>query len=168
MKPRRRIGLLVKGLIVIAVPLLYQLIYITFLFRWQREMNEAQRWVIHTKDVLAEVDALYRLLLGVQSDVRAYILTGNPIFDIDAAKVSAEVREQIRKMRAMVQDNPRQGERLSVISQRGQVLLDRYAFLDGLVDAGERDRAVNEASTLKGKVLLDALRVEMEAFRSEE
>ena len=50
MKPRR-ITILRKGLFLLALPLVYQALFIGVLLKRQHDLTEAQYWAMHTKDV---------------------------------------------------------------------------------------------------------------------
>ena len=55
MKPRR-ITILRKGLLVLALPLVYQALFIGLLLKRQSDLNEAQHWAMHTKDVIEKTE----------------------------------------------------------------------------------------------------------------
>src|SRR5205085_10167056 len=120
----RRVTILRKGLLVLALPLVYQALFIGLLMKRQFDHNEAQLAAVHTKDVLIQTDLVYRLLLLSQSNLRAYILTENEIFSKQLIDGTARIESELGKMETMVQDNPRQRERLQNVAARAKERLD--------------------------------------------
>src|SRR5690606_19563635 len=85
MKPRR-VTILRKGLLVLALPLVYQALFIGLLMKRQADHNETQRLAVHTKNVLLQTDEVYRLLLLAQNNLRAYVLTEDSAFADEALR----------------------------------------------------------------------------------
>jgi len=55
MKPRR-VTILRKGLLVLALPLIYQALFIGLLLKRQSDVGEAQNWAMHTKAVIEKTE----------------------------------------------------------------------------------------------------------------
>ena len=74
----RRMTILRKGLILIAVPLLFQLGFIALTARLRVENARAVDWAIHSKEVLALSEACRVGLLSAHGAIQGYILTRDP------------------------------------------------------------------------------------------
>ncbi len=64
-----------KGLILLAVPVCFQLVFFGALFKVEWDSEEAERWAVHTKEVIAQTETAYRLLEGA-AYVRRLVITG--------------------------------------------------------------------------------------------
>ncbi|HYY15217.1 MAG TPA: CHASE3 domain-containing protein, partial [Gammaproteobacteria bacterium] len=69
-----------KGLVLVAIPLVFQLGLIVLMVEMRQESREDYQWSSQTKVVLAEVANIFRRLVEVQSDIRGYIITSEPAF----------------------------------------------------------------------------------------
>jgi signal transduction histidine kinase len=167
MKPRR-ITILRKGLLVLALPLLYQALFIGVLLRRQHDHNEAQRLAVHTKDVLLQTDQVYRLMILSQSNLRGYVLTENEIFAAELAQCHREIRAEVKKLRTLLKDNPEQQERLAKVSEHVDHRLKYENGIVALYKEGNRERAVEEVRNITGRPIMEALKRELTAFLSVE
>ncbi|HEY3900253.1 MAG TPA: ATP-binding protein [Chthoniobacter sp.] len=167
MKPRR-ITILRKGLFLLALPLVYQALFIGVLLKRQHDLTEAQRWAMHTKDVIVKTEYIFRLLTGTQSDTRAYLLTGEERFAEDIALDERILSEEFPALRTMIRDNPRQEERFQKVLSSAQVRLDYQRTIMETMRKQGRERAQDEVKKLKGRELTQALRHAIEEFHAAE
>ena len=167
-RPKGRVTILRKGLMVLALPLLYQAVFIGLLLKGQRDLNNAQFWAIHTKNVIETADHLYLLLATQHSNLRAYILTSNPVFEDDMKSTQRNLRDAMQNLRALIKDNPTQKKRLDHIANLAQAQVEFQDQVIGEVRTSERDKAVTAVKTLKGKELMDELQSEIDSFRANE
>ena len=165
----RRASLLVKGLLVIAIPLIFELVFTATLLRRQSEYEEAQRWAIHTKEVLAKVDEVVRVLFETQGKLRGAIISeGDPIFDTDMVDVRARMQHSFAELHDLVRDNPAQAQRLTRIFTQFDALLTRYTDTNALLKNGGREEVVRRVKSLVGQKMTDALIADVDAFRATE
>src|SRR4051812_32471031 len=164
MKPRR-VTILRKGLLVLALPFVYQALFIGLLLKRQHDHSEAQFAAVHTKDVLLQADHVYQLLLLSQSNLRAYILTEHPTFSKQLEDGSQLIDPQLNKLLAMVQDNPRQQERFGQVSIRAKERLAYERTMAELVRKGDREQLQYHLKNLTGQPSMDALKEELRQFR---
>src|SRR5665213_4003585 len=66
--------LLQKGLILIAVPTLFQLIFFGVLLKMEWDEEEVGRWAVHAKEVIAQTETAYRYLMEANTFVRRVVL----------------------------------------------------------------------------------------------
>jgi signal transduction histidine kinase len=164
----RRVTILRKGLLVLALPLIYQALFIGLLLKRQNDLSEAQRWAMHTKDVIQETEYIFRLLVATQSNLRGYLLTGKESFPAEIARDDGALDAEFAKLRTMIQDNPSQQARYQQVWERAQARRDyqhkvvQMIQKDGL--AGARD----EIRSMRGSLLIDDLRTSIENFRAAE
>lgn len=164
----RRVTILRKGLLVLALPLLYQALFIGLLMNRQSDHNEAQRLVVHTKDVLTQTDRVYRMVLTSQNTLRAFVLSENNTFVEDLARNDQEIEQELGRLNAMVQDNPEQVARFRSVSQRAKEWLAFEQSMMALVQQGNLPKIQETVRNLRGQPYMDALSREIEAFRGTE
>ncbi len=164
----RRVTILRKGLLVLALPLIYQALFIGVLMKRQYDHQEAQRRAVHTKDVLTQTDRVYRLLLTSQSNLRAYVLTENEEFARAVADGENEIEAQLRELQGLLEGNPQQQERLRIIAHQTESRLQYERELVALIKNGEREKVKDEVLSLRGKSVMDTLSRDIEDFRETE
>ena len=167
MKPRR-VTILRKGLLVIALPLVYQALFIGLLLKRQSDQADAQHWAMHTKDVIEKTEHAFRLLVSAQSNLRGLLLTGNAAFTEEMKLDEKELGEEMGELKVLIQDNPRQQERFGRVLQSAQARLDFQHEIVARIGTLGREQAQDEAKTLHGKALMDTVRKVIEEFRGEE
>lgn len=163
-----RVTILRKGLMVLALPLLCQALFLGVLLKRQYGHNEAQLRAVHTKDVLLQIDLVYRLLLSGQSNQRAFVLIENDVFAEAMLSEEAEVGRQIKTLETLIQDNPQQQQRFRHIAPLIQARLDYQQEILAKMKSEGRETVVAEVHNLRGKHLMDALSREIKAFRQVE
>lgn len=88
---------------------------------WQGEQATAQqraanRWQVHTLEVLAEVGRFSTALSEVQRGARGYLLTGNPQCLVSYRAGLRATPDSLRRLQALTVDNPVQEGRLSAVA----------------------------------------------------
>ena len=157
-----------KGLILIAVPLLFQLGFIALTARLRVENARAVDWAIHTKDVLALSEACRVGLLSAHGAIQGYILTRDTAFADDLARREAASLAKLGELRGLVKDNQDQSRAAGLLAARGRDFLAYMKEGADLVRAGRLDltSAARRRGVSQGK--LDALERDFETFNREE
>src|ERR1700681_3095209 len=65
-----------KGLILLAIPLCFHLIFFSALFKVEWDGEDVEHMAVHTKEVIAQTETAYRCLLEGASYVRRLVITG--------------------------------------------------------------------------------------------
>ena len=99
-------GMLKKGLIVLAIPFLIQLVFLGILLKSQLANAEQQALAIHTKDVIAEVESLSRRQVTLRNNLLGLALSGDATVNPDDSLVG-EIRTHLTTLRGLVSDNER-------------------------------------------------------------
>jgi len=167
MKPRR-VTILRKGLLVLALPLAYQALFIGLLMKRQSDHHQSLHWVVHTKDVLMQTDTVYRMLLTSQSNLRAYMLTKDELFTRELAQGSQTIAAELGKLEHMVSDHPKQRDRFTRVFEKARARLDYESWIVGLSKNGEQERVQQELQNLTGQAIMEALSEEIALFRDSE
>ena len=137
------LGMFRKGLVIIAVPFLFQIAFVIGLFALQHDSERAQWWAIHTKQVIAQAEATSRALAEAQSAVRGLILTGNPRMSEDYARAAAEIPVAVRDLQDLVKDNAElQRPRADALAEQIGAYTAELAHTYELARAGRKDEAI--------------------------
>ncbi|MEP6672315.1 MAG: CHASE3 domain-containing protein [Chthoniobacter sp.] len=164
----RRVTILRKGLLVIALPLIYQALFIGLLLKRQSDLSTAQGWAMHTKDVIEKTEYIFRLLVSTQSDLRGYLLTGKDAFTEEMDRDEVLLARQFDELKIMIKDNPSQEARFQEVLESAQARLEYQHLVREMMRKEGTAHAQEEVKNLKGKDLMDGLRTDVESFRNEE
>jgi signal transduction histidine kinase len=158
-----------KGLILAAIPLLTQLVFLAMLFKMRQDQLQAQELAIHSKDVIAQTEGAFRLIMEARAAVRSLVLTGDLTFVSAWEKARREAPAQLRSLRNLLSDDPPQQARIDQILQQTEEALGR---LDAVVQVARlpetRSKAVAALSEPWALRFVDELRLKVDEFLSEE
>ena len=146
-----------KGLLLVAIPLVIQACFIGMLVHSQVELDNAQRWAVHTKEVIARVEEVYRRLLEGYTSIRILAVVRQPLDRqafprCDSNKMPARFDE----LRALVSDNDQQTPRVQLAAGQAETFRRWLVEEERLLQSGERGRALDGLDT--GARLLGKLR----------
>ncbi|MEA2694217.1 MAG: hypothetical protein QOJ16_3604 [Acidobacteriota bacterium] len=153
-----------KGLLLIAVPLVFQGIFLAILLANERASVEAENWALHTQLVIGQAESALRHLVEESNRVRGLVITGNPVF---AAK-PADLPDPIAELHRLVRDNPIQLHRVEALGVNAAGLASWVAELERLVRAGRASEAGERIRSLQGERLLKDAQAKITAFLAEE
>jgi signal transduction histidine kinase len=161
-----RLTIFNQGLLLIAAPLVIQAVYIGMLIQTQAEAANAQRWAVHTKEVIAKVEEIYRELLEVYARIRISVVVDNPAVSQPIRHALEPMPKQIDELRALVRDNTSQQPRIDKIAKQSQTFIDWLVAQERLNQSGERGKALDELD--RGARLLEELRATTDLVLGEE
>ncbi len=90
-------------LLLILAGILY---FVVFTYQNIHRHKEASRWVNHTHEIIEDISAVRASLLHVESQLRGYVITSNPVFTKDYTDATATLRQEIRQLQIRTSDNP--------------------------------------------------------------
>ena len=144
-----------------------------------KAVEEDQRWVRHTTEVLQRIGEAGTSLAEAESNARAYRLTGDAGFLEAYRSAATQLYQSLASLRALVRDNARQLARLGeldpIVAQRLEALEALIARESGV--AARQDAAVSRLQEIskrhaeRSRELLAALRheeLQLLARRSEQ
>jgi signal transduction histidine kinase len=156
-----RLTIFKKGLILIAVPLLFQLVFIALLADMQESNAQAVRWSIHSKEVLQQTQVLLRNLLEMGTGMRGFILAADA--DLKAAydRGAEQVPRDVVELEHRVADNPAQVAQVQEIARTIRDFMDWHAETLRLSAAHQQDQAIARArspeSGRRQQAIVDAM-----------
>lgn len=104
--------------------------------------REAERWYVHTLNVLIATGDLRASVYSALRGERGYLLTGDPNFLHYFEDGRAQTIAVAKRLEGLTVDNPRQGENLALLDSD---LTDYYQFLAGTIhlkQQGQADAAI--------------------------
>src|SRR5438067_8667074 len=128
-----------RGLVLVAVPLLVLLGFIALAVTIQHDAEEAQRWALHSRDVMARAEAIQRGLADAEAGVRGYILTGAPAFAAPYQQAARQLPSAMQSLVDSVRGDRSQSASAVRIGEAARAELDWLATLDTMMRAGKRD-----------------------------
>ena len=153
-----RCSILSKGLLLVAVPLLCQLVMIGFVIKSGRQEREADELVTKAQTTLQLSERLLKQLVDVETGCRGYVLTADPDFAEPLDLATQEVPNLVESLRALLNDTPAEKAELINIENNAARWLAFQAENVRLVKEGEQGQAIKRIATRIGKQQMDHLR----------
>jgi signal transduction histidine kinase len=163
-----KMTILKKGLILLAIPMIFQVAFLFVAFRSQADLIESQRWAMHTKDVIGKAESIYRRLIEGQGALRGLVLSGNLAKYEPVERSVREVPQSLEELKALVVDNSPQ--RAKVVAMEGQIaaLLSRQFTTAQLYREGNQAEALARVKETMTLGMVDGLRATIDNFLSTE
>ena len=127
-------------------------------------VTDANRWNVHTYEVMSEVDNALTALVNIETGERGFALTGEDAF-LDPYRAGiASFKQHMDKARDLTADNPKQQERLAKAQAAhddwvARVLEPEITLRRAVTDGkASMDAVVASVSAAKGKQYMDRMR----------
>lgn len=136
-----------------------------FLYSKFQEVSERDSWVIHTYDVLAELDQVLSAVKDAETGVRGYLLTGQVELTEPYNKGRIDAIDHINRLKALTPDNASQQVSIDVLFQTIQ---KRFKILEGVMDeyTATGKFKFTQALTAESKVTMDSIRTQIANMKS--
>ncbi len=132
------------------------------------KLTSTSQWVTHTHEALEHIAGVLSSLKDAETGQRGYVITGDETFLEPYNTGSGEVLSQVKELRKLTADNPRQQKRLDAAET---LIAAKLAELKQTIDlrrAGKFDEAVKIVRAGEGKQFMDNLRRILEEMDNEE
>lgn len=133
------------------------------IFLWQiNRLLSATGWVDRTNQIIAQAHEVQKLLIDLETGVRGYLITGNPVFLEPYEKALPAINPSLEGLSSPVADDPAQVQRLAEIRSL-HAEWQRYArdVIAMRARGGDYQAYVNQTA---GKNLMDAMRAQFASF----
>ncbi len=162
-----RLTILTKGLLLVAVPLLLQLVMTGFMIEAGRQERESDVLVANAQKALHEAERLSSRLADAETTGRGYVLTGDPVF---SEAYDRTVRDLPRCLNGLTSRETASVPH-NIAADKIAVCMARWLEFQTenvrLVREGSKDEAAVRIATLTGKDLMDDLRQTIADFQWE-
>src|SRR6516162_9260323 len=91
-----------KGLLLIALPLVVQATFVGLLIQNQLAALASQEWAFHTKQVMAKVSDVYRMLSDACAAMGSLLIASAPLSNSPSSPFQERVRSGIAELERLV------------------------------------------------------------------
>ena len=133
-----------------------------------RTLISSGQWVIHTREVLNELDELFATVQDVEAAHRGFLLTGDESYLKRAEPAATSLAARIDHLRAITADNSRQQTRLPLLERQIGSRLDMLLADDTLRREHGLDAAIRSLADGRGQQASTELRNTLETVKHEE
>jgi CHASE3 domain sensor protein len=156
-----------KGLLLIAIPALFELALLSGLVKAQSDAALAERWAIHSEEVLRQTAAILDPVMGESVALRGAVLAHDTHFTTPLA-VWMDVDRRIDRLAELVADNPAQVERVMQMRQSVQAYRQWSDRIQDMLHSGRRHDVIERFQDLAEADVLDRFRQEAVSFQTDE
>ncbi|NMM01069.1 histidine kinase [Paraburkholderia sp. RP-4-7] len=156
-----------KGLLLIAIPAIFELALLSGLVKAQSDAAQAEQWAIHSEDVLRQTTAILDPVLGESVALRGAVLADGTHFTTPVT-LWMDVDHRIDQLAELVADNPAQVERVVQVRQAVQGYRQWSDRVQDMLHSGRRRDLLERFRDLAPADVLDRFRQQVVAFQTEE
>lgn len=161
-----RLSVARKGLILVAVPLFFHLLFLLTVTAVEREHREQRASAQRSRQTITAAYRLLGLMVDAETGMRGYELTRNEVFlDPYRASVGALPRQFVQ-LRALAATDT--GPNVDNLTTTGQTALEYQSSVIAQMREGDAAGAIARTTRLEGKQRMDAFRAAMNRFLAAE
>jgi signal transduction histidine kinase len=162
-----RLSVARKGLILVAVPLLFHLLFVITVAEVEREHREQRAGSLRSRHTIAAAYKLLGLMVDAETGMRGYVLTRNEIFLDPYRAAVAELPRQFDELRVL--DGAGAGvTHFHGLTSTAQGALEYQSSIIAELETGDVADVITSITRLDGKQRMDAFRAAMQNFLAEE
>lgn len=156
-----------KGLLLIAIPAVFELILLSAIVKTEADAEAAERWGQHSQSVLAQASRVLEPVLVESVQLRGAVATDDTRY-VTPVSLWMDVDRRIDRLVDLVSDNPSQVERAVQIRQAVQNYRQWSDRMQDLLRSGRRADLAERFRALTGADVLDRVRAQIVSFQTEE
>ena len=156
-----------KGLLLIAIPTVFELVLLSGLVKAQANADEAAQWALRSKDVLRQTNAILEPVLMDALRMRGAVLENDRQTSTPVA-LWIDVDRDIDRLVDLVADNPSQVERAAQIRQTVQAYRHWSDRVQDLMRTGRTADVLERFRNQASADVVDHFREQVAAFEAEE
>ncbi|HEY4350565.1 MAG TPA: ATP-binding protein [Paraburkholderia sp.] len=156
-----------KGLLLIAIPAVIELALLSGIVKAQADAREAERWSLHSEDVLHQTTAILEPVLLDSLRLRGAVVAGTREAGTPDT-LWVEIDRRIDRLAETVSNDPVQVERAVQIRQSVQGYRQWTDRVQDLMRAGRRRDVIERFRDLANADAVDNFRMQVTAFQTEE
>jgi signal transduction histidine kinase len=156
---RRRMQAIVAAVLTASGLICYQAV---------RTMTRTSGWVVHTEEVLAQLELAMSDLKDAEVGQRGYLLTSDVSYLEPYDAAVHRINQDVEHLARLTSDNPRQRQAVAAVRP---VVAERLSVLEQTIDlmrSGHGPAALETLRSGRGKTLMDDARRRFDAMRAEE
>jgi signal transduction histidine kinase len=155
-------------LLLTAIPVVVQLLLGVLLIAVSRRAVTDRSLEIHSQEVIGQAFHLTGLLLGAESAVRGYIITGREPFATSFRAAAQAAPHRSESLRLLVSDNPSQQSRVDMMQSLMTRFIEANTVNAGFVASSQKAAAEARVVSGEGARWMSAFQTQMHEFLAEE
>ncbi len=159
-----RLTITQKALALIAIPLLCQVAYAAVLIRGQARRSGVEDWAVHTKNVISQAEAFYRVLLEVDSEVDAFAVIGEERTGFSFERTLARLPVESQALAKLVADNPAQVARVRTIESKTNAFVGEMRSLHDLAQTRNAAAVADRVRSMSLRDPIADIRRDLDTF----
>ena len=167
-RPEAHLSILTKGLLLIAGPLVLQLLLLGVLFTEQRHAVEAERRELRSREVLQQASTIEGMVLEQTAAMRGAVLAGALLPNEARTASDTTVLAQVEALRVLVRDSGPQRQRADSLRDATREFEDWIRSQHARIVAGRIAEATQRIRAGEGNALLGRVRDDVSALLTEE
>ena len=156
-----------KGLLLIAIPTLFEVALLSGLVKAQADAERAEQWSLHSKDVLRQTSAILEPVLIEAVRLRGAVLRGDRTSSTPVT-LWIELDRNIDRLVDLIADSPAQVERAAQIRQTVQAYRQWSDRVQDLLRNGRNDDLQQRFRNQGAIDVIDRFRAQVAAFQAAE
>lgn len=149
--------------------LLLLLVANAFVIRRQLGVQiSTQRWVVHTREVLSELNKAESLLTDAETGQRGYLYTGEPKYLAPYRTSSAAIAAHLQKLANLTADNPAEQARVAQLQTLTQQKRAELEQTIALYQSGKKEAARKLVVSDAGLIIMNNIHAVIQEMRQEE
>jgi signal transduction histidine kinase len=161
-------AILRTGALLIGAPIVFELAALGLLLRAQTETADAERWELHSKDVISRTAQLRMMLTRAHAAVRGAYVYRTMEFEKDRREALSRWPAMLADLRRFVADNPGQQAQIDRIGRAADPYFAYFTEMTRLGASGQWEAYRGELLTARGKTLADNVETALSRFVQEE
>ena len=158
-----RLSVARKGLILVAVPLLFHLLFVLIVAAVEREHRAQREGSVRSRQTITAAYRLLGLMVDAETGMRGYALTRNEIFLDPYRAAVAMLPRQFEQLRALARADS-SAPQVNDLTAKARTALDYQSSIIAEMQAGDITGVVARITGLEGKQRMDAFRAAMQRF----
>jgi len=127
-------------------------------YRVLSELDNATRWVTHTREVLSQSALVHQLMIDIESGARGYAVSGDERILAPYATAVQSMPEAVRVLQGLVQDKPEQARRMETLAPLILARVQNSAYVIELRDTRGEQAAQELIQSGYGVDLMERIR----------
>jgi len=156
-----------KGLLLIAIPAVFELSLLSAIVKAEADAEAAERWGQRSQSVLAQAARVLEPVLVESVRLRGAVAANDTGFTTPVS-MWMDVDSRIDRLADLVSDNPSQVERAVQIRQAVQTYRQWSDRIQDLLHSGRREELAERFRALTEADVLDRVRAQIVSFQTEE
>lgn len=152
-----------KGLLLVAIPGVFELGLLGVLYKSQENATVAEMWALHTKDVIIQAGQVREPILLQSARLRAAIILDNPD-GLEKTDLWDSIDTELGELHALIKDNPVQVRAVQEIRTAVGQYRDWTAIQTALLEQGKHDELVAQLRSSHATSLIQIIQQQLLEF----